>query len=834
MKPVPKDLSRRRAFLLYSTAALTLAYPVSALASDGEQIMPPLNGEEVQENDTIVVTATKQVKELKDVPLAVTVTAAEAISREQIRDLKDLATTSPSLRVGERQSSSGTNFFIRGFGNGASNPGIEPSVGVFIDGVYRSRTAAQVDDLPHLERVEILRGPQSTLFGKNASAGVISIITQRPKFSFSGEAEASYGNYEAVVIRGMITGPLTDKLAASLSAGRNRRGGTVQDFGWGGRNNDRDRGFVRGQLLFEPNTQLTARLIADYGKINETCCAVVNVQQSAATNAIRAVGGNVNEPSDRFKDIAYSNFAPSNRIENYGLSGQVDYILGGASLTFITAIRRTDSYNRYDPDFSSADVVGVNVFHPKITTFTQELRVSGDLGPRVKALAGAYYFSETIDDDSRVLWGTGARGYADLLIRGGTRNALNLVSLEGMLSAAAGTPGLFTNRFFAPGQGLVEKYRLSNKAISLFAQFDVTLTERLSAIGGLNYTRDTKRFAAEVDSSDVFSNLRLPAGLAALQPLQFFPPFLSVPNAVENGNTADDNVSWTGRLIYRASPTVNFYAGVATGFKASSINLSRDSRPTLADRAAITAAGIARVNQSYGARFANPEYATSYEAGIKADSGPFIANLAVFNQSIRGFQSNVWTGTGYFLGNAGKQSVFGIEFEGSVQPTKELVLGLAWTYLDPLYDSYPNSAFGDATRLTPANIPPLATTVSAQYAYPLADQDRLILYTSFRYEAPVQTVEGLPAFIVRNPATGAVLDYQPSLDAAARFTREVKQLNSSITYAMDRGLEIAIWGRNILNDRYVTAIFDSIAQTGSISAYVNQARTYGASIKYRW
>src|SRR5688572_15552702 len=150
------------------------------------------------EGNTIIVTATKREQTLQEIPLAVSVVTAETIERAQIRDLKDLSTVVPSLRVNQQASATNTNFIIRGFGNGANNPGIEPSVGVFVDGVYRSRSAAQIGDLPDIQRIEVLRGPQSTLFGKNASAGVISIVTQKPQFEFGGSAEVTYGNYDAI------------------------------------------------------------------------------------------------------------------------------------------------------------------------------------------------------------------------------------------------------------------------------------------------------------------------------------------------------------------------------------------------------------------------------------------------------------------------------------------------------------------------------------------------------------------------------------------------------------------------------------------------------------
>lgn len=322
--------------------------------------------------------------------------------------------------------------------------------------------------------------------------------------------------------------------------------------------------------------------------------------------------------------------------------------------------------------------------------------------------------------------------------------------------------------------------------------------------------------------------------LNSLRALQIMPPFLGVPNAVEPGRTDDDNVSWTARLSYDVTDRIAIYGSVAKGFKASSINLSRDSRPLLTDAAAINAAGAAVVNQTYGSRLAGPEKATVYEAGLKADWGVAGANVAVFQQSIRGFQSNIFTGTGFFLGNAGKQSVFGIEFEGFAKPVPALTLGLSMTYLDPKYDSFPNSAFGDATGMTPADIPPVSATISADYVHDLANGDRLILHADFHYESTTQQIEGLPAFIVKDPLSGAAIDYKPGLDAARPFTRQIDELGASLTYAFAGGLEVSAWGRNLLNDRYVTQIFDSPAQSGSVSGYINQPRTYGTSARFRW
>jgi len=175
--------------LMCSAAASALVLPAAVYAQDSADNEPQSEtsvADDLASGNAILVTATKREQTLQEVPVAVSVTTAETLDREQIRDLKDLQNIVPSLRVTQLQSSANTNFIIRGFGNGANNAGIEPSVGVFIDGVYRSRSASQISDLPNVSRVEVLRGPQSTLFGKNASAGIISMVTSPPSFSPEG------------------------------------------------------------------------------------------------------------------------------------------------------------------------------------------------------------------------------------------------------------------------------------------------------------------------------------------------------------------------------------------------------------------------------------------------------------------------------------------------------------------------------------------------------------------------------------------------------------------------------------------------------------------------
>ncbi|HJS09890.1 MAG TPA: TonB-dependent receptor [Sphingopyxis sp.] len=833
--------------------------PVYAFAQDAAPADAGTTADDSDYGNDIIVTASKRSQTLQDTPVAVSVTSAAQLEEAQIRDLIDLQSSVPSLRVSQLQSSANTNFIIRGFGNGANNAGIEPSVGVFIDGVYRSRSAAQIGDLPNVERIEVLRGPQSTLFGKNASAGVISIVTQKPQYEFGGSAEVTYGNYDAITVKGDVTGPISDTIAFSIGGSYNRRDGYAQDLKLDTDVNDRNRWGVRGQLLFEPTDALSIRLIGDYDKIDENCCIAGNVIAGptvAITNAL--AGGPSVDANDPFSYDVYNNFLSSNKIKNYGGSAQIDYDLGNMALTSITAYRQVRADTNQDSDFTGADLIGEKSDYVDIDTFTQEVRLTSDFDGPLNFLIGGYYFNEKVDQQSAIKFGNHFRPYGDALIRAASGNALNVAMLEGTFGALEGNPAKYLGTFFKAGTGLDEDYQMKNEAFSIFGTVDFDVTDRLTLTLGGNYTKDRKRFSTNVVSSDVFSGINLDAAaytpfrqalligqgvpaptaaflaanptltlpdgrsanpLAGLKAFQFLPPFLNVPNAVESGKTNDGDFSYSVRAAYELTDTVNIYATYATGFKASSVNLSRDSRPLASDLAAITAAGLRTPNLVAGSRFADPEESTVYEFGLKGQWDVAAVNVAVFKQSIKGFQSNVFTGTGFALANAGKQSTFGIELDGSVRPVDGLNLTLAATYLDAKYDSFVNSAFGDISGTTPAGIPELSLSMGGTYTHEFAGGTKAIAHVDYAYESPVQIVEGLGGF----PAS-----------VAQNLKREVNSLNASFTIRLTNGIDVGVWGRNLTGAQYLTTIFPAVAQAGSVSGYPSQPRTYGGTIRYKF
>jgi outer membrane receptor protein involved in Fe transport len=860
-------------------AILCLGVGISALTAFSA---PAMAQEETEEEtrtlQAVTITATKREQTLQDVPIAVSVVGADVIEKAEIVDLGDLQSIVPSLRVGQLQSSANTNFVIRGFGNGANNAGIEPSVGVFIDGVYRSRSASQISDLPNIERVEVLRGPQSTLFGKNASAGVISVVTKKPTFETEGSVEGTLSNFNGRRVGGYFTAPISDKVAFSVSGNYNVRDGYVEDIGDGPDTNERNRYGVRGELLFEPSENLSFRLIGDYDQIDEICCAAVNVVNGPTGGIVNALGGQIVAGAPFSNRVAY-NFGSQNEIENSGVSLQGDYDAGFATLTSITAFRTSDLVQNADSDFTSADLIGRNANETNIETFTQELRLTSSGDGNIDWMIGGFYFDEKVAIENDFQFGADFRGYVNVLSGG----AIGLV--EGALQLPVGTT------FGQAGQGPLENFGQDNQAYSLFGTVDWHLSDRLTATLGLNYTKDEKSAFGNAINTDSFSAVNLtqvgynlvlqqllagqgvdltnPASvgpfvqnnaaqyaviqqqalavsrnpstnpLGGLTALQFLPPFLAFPNAVEDGQTNDSDTTYTLRLAYDVNDNINVYGSYGTGFKATSWNLSRDSRPFGTDFVAgnqrvvdpvtqqvfaapsspITNAGLGVTNLTTGTRYAGPEQAKVFEIGLKAAFDSIAFNIAVFDQTIEGFQSNVFTGTGFSLANAGEQSTQGIELDATWNATENLTLTFAGTFQDPVYDSFVASATGDISGTTPSGIPETATSTSATYTFDVGNLASFVR-ADWQYESPV-------AFFDATGTGFTGTDNQALIGAE----KEISTVNASAGFTTEGGLGVTFWGRNIFDDEYITTAFPGVAQAGTISGYPSAPPTYGVTIR---
>ena len=853
-----------------------------------------------QEPEVITVTAQKREQTLQEVPIAVSVVQTETIENAQINDVLDLQSVVPSLRVSQLERSSNATFIIRGQGNGANNPGIEPSVAVYIDGVFRPRAGAVLSDLMNIERVEVLRGPQSTLFGKNATAGVVNIVTQEPQFDFGGQAELTFGNFDQLILKGSVTGPISDNLAFSLSGSMNQRDGYYDNLGPAGDFNDRDRAAIRGQLLFNPTDSLSLRLIADYDEISEQCCGTDRVIDGPTGAVIRGPLGGQTSAGRGFNYEIATDFENQNEIENSGVSLQADWDLNdNLTLTSITSLRQYDDFVDFEGDFTTVSLLGENIRELNTDTFTQEFRLTGDWNNRAFFLLGAFFSNEDLTATDTRIFGTDTRAYIDILSSGA------IGGLEGSLGFPGGT-------FFAPGGGTRFTAEQTDEQMQIFGQVDFDLTDRLTFTAGLAYFQSEK----EVDLTDIqrtnpFSDLNLVeigfggflqgvgvnpndpaqvAAFAAAQPavfsafqsasttfndvalasggvltpggvvvdpgtglplanpaldlfeLQVLGPMTPFPNSVEDGETSDSDWPYTLRLAYDVTDNINVYGSFARGFKASSWNLTADTRPNTANIAALRASGELAADNALGAptvvntaealgvagnqRFARPEITETFEIGLKGQFDWGVLNVAVFDQTITDFQSSVFQGAGFAVINAGEQSSFGLEFDSTINPPaiEGLTFNVSGIWMEAEYDSFPGApvvsgsavdladgvadGVGDLSGEEVAGIPEFAGSFGFQYARQLNFGEAFVR-ADYQYESEVRLLDNLPDSI----------------------TRQVGTLNASVGLNLDNGFEALVWARNLNEDEYYTSGFPTTLQAGSFSTYANQPRTYGLTLR---
>ena len=439
----------RKSALLVSTGLFAIATPAFAQTAvsntdTDKQTAKPTPGategaatqdqaREQQPVDTgdIVITATRRNQALSDVPMAVSAVTAENLRNTGATDIRQLEQVAPSLMVSSTSSEGGAAVArIRGVGTVGDNPGLEGSVGIFIDGVYRSRAGVALTELGPLDRIEVLRGPQGTLFGRNTSAGLVSIITAKPRFTPEVSGQVDFGNYSMRRFEGSVTGPLSDTIAARLDGVYLKRDGFIKDVISGRRINDRDRWLLRGQILYQPSDNLSLRIIGDYSKKTEECCAATYLPVHDVTAAgpqpstIAAIERGLGAIIDDDTFARRTSIAPGrdydSKVTDYGLSGELTYDFGAAELTSITAYRynkydrgTASSYNNLDILYRPSDGGSFNRFK----TFTQELRLQGNAwNNRLDWLVGGYYANEKLRVDDNLSYGADYARYGNCLV----------------------------------------------------------------------------------------------------------------------------------------------------------------------------------------------------------------------------------------------------------------------------------------------------------------------------------------------------------------------------------------------------------------------------------
>ena len=433
----------RKSVWLLSAGLYALSMPAFAQETDTDQgataegaaVDDSAVEQQPADSSDIVITATRRNEALSDVPLAVSAVTAETLENSGASDIRQIQQVSPSLLVSSTSSEGGASVArIRGVGTVGDNPGLESSVALFIDGVYRSRTATGMTELGALDRVEVLRGPQGTLFGRNASAGLISIFTAKPRFDNMIAGEATFGNYDLLRFEAGATGPISESFAIRADGVYMQRDGYVQDVISGRDVNDRKRLLLRVQGLYQPDDDLSVRLIADATNRREECCAAPylrafdyvntagNITQapSGVAAILRGLGAVINDDPFARQVSITPNRSYSSDVDDYGFSAEVVKDFGNAELTSVSAYR----YNIYDrgtdADYNNLDLWyrdGSGGSYNRFQTLTQELRLQGEaLDGKLDWLFGGYFAKENLRVVDNIQYGDDYNRWTNCLV----------------------------------------------------------------------------------------------------------------------------------------------------------------------------------------------------------------------------------------------------------------------------------------------------------------------------------------------------------------------------------------------------------------------------------
>ena len=671
-----------------------------------------LENADVEDNAVIIVTAQGRAQVLADVPVAVSAVSGETLQNSGTSDIRELNQVAPSLLVSSTGNEANGSARIRGIGTVGDNPGLESSVAVFVDGVYRSRSGSALSELRPLDRVEILRGPQGTLGGRNASAGLISIYTAPPEFEFSGYGAFTYGNYDAIKVEGGVNAPFSDTIAARVDGVYFKRDGFYNDVVNNVKINNRDRYLVRGQLLFEPTEDLTFRLVGDYSKKDEACCAATFVQPDFAPLARvspgldpfrRPVGGspaltstgnpiipillglgqnrNALTQSTFDRDIYITpGRSYEGETEDYGISGELNWDFGNVSLTSITGYREYSNFQGSDTDYTQVDLLyrapnefgGARAFE----TFTQELRLTGTaFNDRLDWLVGGYYANEdlTVKDNLRFgsQYGTFANCRIALAINPALANpgatncfGANIAALT-LANGGAGAFGPATPLIVGAINNLAQvrdrgstgdQYNQNSENFALFTHNILHITDNIDLTLGLRYTNEKKTLDATFGNDNVFC----PANRALLRPLLANPALGGLAGGLLALSCQGNSTSELNGVSIADERKEDEFTGTAIlSWKPTDdlMTYASYSRGYKAggfnlDRSALSNPVLfnaAAINPSV-LQFAE-ETVNAYEVGAKYSTREFGLSIAAFRQEFTNFQLNTFNGSVFLVQN---------------------------------------------------------------------------------------------------------------------------------------------------------------------------------------
>lgn len=770
------------------------------------------------DSGAIVVTARRRAETAQEVPLAISVVGGEHIDSTGSFNVGRLQQLTPTLQF-YSSNPRNTAVNIRGLGApfGLTNDGIEQGVGIYIDDVYNARVASATFDFLDVRQIEVLRGPQGTLYGKNTTAGAINITTNQPTFEFEGKAEASVGNFNFVQAKAAVSGPLTDTLAARVAVSSTNRRGTIYNV-----TNDQwiqgqDNLGVRGQLLFQPSEALSVTLAGDYSEQDATCCGSVYVRtgttqralnrQFAALAAAQGYAVPSTNPFDRLTDLD-ATLQAGNKIG--GASLKVKWDVGPGTLTSVTAWRFWDWQPQNDRDFTGLPIVTRSQNPSQQDQYTQELRYNYS-GDRLDFVVGAFGFYQRIDTQ-----GTEAHGSASTRWNLAPNNALyNSNVLDGLTA-------------------LNSQY-LKNTSLAVYGQASFKLTPELTLQPGLRVNYDKKdgfyqRRVFTATGSEIL--IGGPVTPTTTAQLGIFTPQTIAPKF------SDWNFSYDVTASYKAAPGVLLYATYAKTFKSGGIN--QNGVPTDPANNPILAAATVK-----------PESVHHYEAGVKTQfwDDRAILNLSVYRTDIKDYQANVNNGQfgvlrGY-LANAGAVRSQGVEADFSVRPTERFNAYVNGAYTDATYRRFADApcppelsggTIATGTQVpgaagTPGALSPANCDISGQR---LPGVSEWSFSYGFEANAPVDLLanEGQVYF----GYDGSYRSNFSSNPSPSAYTQVggYSLSNFRVGFRTDSGFDIYGWVRNAFDTNYFEQLFVGPGNTGLIAGLPGDPRTWGATVRTRF
>ena len=847
-----RKLTPLAAGLLASTFMVAPAYAQDA---DGAP-----QADESFDDNVIIVTATRRAENVQDIPIAVTAVSPAQLEKQGVVNVQEITQVSPSFSTSQAQNSSGTVVLrIRGVGTTSNNIGFESAVGVFVDGAYQSRAGIALSEFVDVERVEVLRGPQGTLFGRNTSAGALNITNKRPELGeFGGFVNATYGNYDHFNLQGAVNVPLSgDTVAMRVTGAYRQRDGFVDwvdangtKFGEG---NDADQYLIRGQIGWETLTGFRGRLIADYSKSEGVCCSAVEVLQSSVETAgnfalvgLGARGGMAGpdvaiDPFDtnaaqRATDnqIASINTPHLNNTDQWGITAEVEYPLSDAiDMIYIGSYRKYQSAESYDSDFSALDIFDVAPGGgTEIKTMTHELRLQGDAG-RLQWMIGGYYSDETIDQEVNFRLGDDYDGLVGALFGGAFGPApLQLLTnsnvFAGPLNVAGGiSPSVVT---------ATNAYSQDSKSWSIFTHNTFEITDDLTLTLGARWSDESKdgSFTQPTINNPLCPAIQgsigagnVPASLATnVFVLGCFPFVAPAVGSDANpfplprtfsGKFKDDELIYTAKVGYDFGD-LNAYASFTHGYKAGGFNLDSTAAAGGADP-----------------RF-NSEEVDAWEIGMKGRfmDGAVTANIALFHQEFSDFQVLEFTGAQFQTFNVPTAVSQGFELETQIRPTDGLSINAGLTYVDAEYPSDCADS-SDALRVqnlcgnSLTNAPKIVAIMGATYEGEIGDSLGYFLNGQIRTESDRRTSTQARAV----PTTAAQLGSTPLQPFDVQDSNVKINLRAGIG-DIDEAWGIEAWVTNLTDEVTRGVTFNTVLRGTSRSAFTQQPRMYGVTLRTKF